>query len=105
MPYKGVLQITTDKGSANNVCWGSLLNNANDVVCRYLGYQGVHTSNEIAAPKTSRGATFPGRITCNGLEKYLSQCSVTDSLNKDCDEFTHIQCKYIIETKLSNYMA
>ncbi|CAB4032471.1 retinoschisin-like, partial, partial [Paramuricea clavata] len=91
LPYKGVVQITTDSGT-KNVCWKSLKNQAKDIICRHLGYNGIFSLVNISTPTDAKNATFSGSINCNGEEKYLSQCSITASTGDSCSELSYIQC-------------
>ena len=92
LPYKGVVQITTDSGT-KNVCWKSLKNQAKDIICRHLGYNGIFSLVNISTPTDGKNSTFSGSINCNGEEKYLSQCSITASAGDSCSELSYIQCK------------
>ena len=91
IPYKGVVQITTDDG-AKNVCWGSLKNNANDMVCHHLGYDELYSVVSVSTPTDAKDATFSGSINCNGEEKYLSQCSMNASASQSCSGLLYIEC-------------
>ena len=92
VPYKGIVQITTE-GGTKNVCWQSLQNQANDIVCRHLGYDNVYSFVNISTPTDAKDATFSGSINCNGEEKYLSQCSINVSANESCSGLSYIECK------------
>ena len=95
LPYKGVVQITID-GGTKNVCWQSLEQNymAISTVCRHLGQSNAYYSLvNISTPTDAKNATFSGSINCNGKEKYLSQCSITASVNERCSELSYIRCR------------
>ena len=93
LPYKGVVQITTD-GGTKCVCWESLQNYwAKQTVCRHLGYGRSYSLVNVSAPTDAKNATFSGSIKCNGGEKYLSQCSITASVSQSCSGLSYIQCK------------
>ena len=91
VPYKGVLQITTDSGT-KNVCWQSSLNLDKDIVCHHLGYYNAYSLVNISTPTDAKDATFPGSINCNGEEKYLSQCSINASASESCSGLSYIGC-------------
>jgi hypothetical protein len=93
LPYKGVVQITTD-GGTKNICWESLQDYyAKRTVCRHLGYDGAYSLVNVSAPTDAKYATFSGNINCNGDEKYLSQCSIAASASQSCSGLAYIQCK------------
>ncbi len=91
VPYKGVVQITTDSGT-KNVCWQSLKNQAKDIVCRHLGYDELYSVVNISIPANAKDATFSGSINCNGEEKYLSQCSINALASESCSGLSYIEC-------------
>ncbi len=91
VPYKGVVQIITDSGT-KNVCWESLKNQAEYVVCRHLGYYRVYSIFNVSIPTNAKDATFSGSINCNGEEKYLSQCSINASASESCSGLSYIGC-------------
>ncbi len=91
VPYKGVLQITTDSGT-KNVCWQSSLNLDKDIVCHHLGYYNAYSLVNISTPTDAKDATFPGSINCNGEEKYLSQCSINALASESCSGLSYIEC-------------
>ena len=93
LPYEGVVQIVTGNGT-KNVCWGSLKNDAKDVVCKYLGYQYAQSLVKKPTPTKDKGVTFSGSIDCNDgfQEKYLSQCSIRASTGENCSEISYIHC-------------
>ena len=103
VPYKGVVQITTDSGT-KNVCWQSLKNRAEDTVCRHLGYYWDYSFVSLFTPTDGKDATFSGSINCNGEEKYLSQCSISASARENCSELSYIVCagKIKLDKKGSN---
>ena len=91
VPYKGVVQITTDSGT-KNVCWRSLNYNVMHTVCRHLGYSFAYFVVNITTPTDAKDATFSGIINCNGEEKYLSQCSINASASESCSGLPYINC-------------
>ena len=91
VPYKGVLQITTDSGT-KNVCWQSLENQAKDTVCRHLGYYAAYRLVNISIPTNAKDATISGSINCNSEAKYLSQCSINASASESCSGLSYIGC-------------
>ena len=98
LPYEGVVQITTDSGT-KNVCWGSLKNwVARDAVCRHLGYEGGYFLINVSITTDAKHATFPGSISCNGEEKYLSECSINSSSSESCSALSYIHCLSIGKT-------
>jgi hypothetical protein len=93
LPYKGVVQITTD-GGTKNVCWESLQNYyAKLTVCRHLGYDWAVSLVNVSFSTDSKYATFSGSLNCNYRDKYLSQCSITASSSQSCSGLSYIQCK------------
>ena len=94
LPNEGFVQIITDSGT-KSVCEESLLNDAKNVVCVSLGYKEVVSPAPMTAPPShNKEAIFSGSINCNGGEKNLSQCSITNS-SESCSELSYITCKYI----------
>ena len=95
VPYKGVLQITTDS-ETKNVCWESSLNyHARITVCRYLGYSYPYSFVNVSIPTDAKDATFSGSINCNYGVRYLSQCSITVSASESCSGLSYIECECI----------
>ena len=93
LPYKGVIQIVTDSGT-KNVCWQSLKQKkATETVCRHLGYLKSYSFDKVSIPTDAKDTTFSGSINCNGVEKYLSQCSINASASESCSELSYIECK------------
>ncbi len=92
VPYKGVLQITTDS-ETKNVCWERLHYYERETVCRQLGYRRAYSVVNMPVPTDAKNATFSGSINCNDREKYLSQCSITASASESCFQLSYIQCK------------
>jgi hypothetical protein len=92
LPNEGFVKITTDSG-IKNVCWQSLVN-AEDVVCRELGYKQADSLVEKAAPSDSTDEIFSGSIVCSGGDKKLSQCSVTTS-SQSCSKLSYLKCKFL----------
>ena len=90
VPYKGVVQITTDSGE-KNVCWQSLKNGAEHIFCRHLGYDSAY-SLKIYTPTNAKYGTFSGSINCNYRVKYLSQCSFNVSASERCSGLSYIEC-------------
>ena len=92
VPYKGIIQITTDSGT-KNVCWESLNYNSKDFVCRHLGYRYSYSIViNVSIPTDAKDATFSGSINCNVEEKYLSQCPINASASESCSELSYIEC-------------
>ena len=92
VPYKGVLQITTDSGT-KNVCWERINYYEKYTVCRHLGYPRAYSVINVPAPTDAKDATFSGSINCNSREKYLSLCSITASASQSCSHLSYIECK------------
>jgi hypothetical protein len=92
LPNEGFVKITTD--SVRNVCWQSL-GNAEDVVCRQLGYKAADSLVEKAAPSNLKDEMFSGSIVCSGGDKKLSQCSVTASSQSCSHELSYLKCKFL----------
>ena len=92
VPYKGVVQITTDSGT-KNICWESLNNRAKDTVCHHLGYYEAYSLINVSVPTDAKHAIFHGSINCNGDERYLSQCSINASTSETiCSALSYIHC-------------
>ncbi len=91
VPYKGIVQITTDIGK-KNVCWQSLNYNAMRTVCRQLGYYRAYSLVNVSTATNAKDTTFYGSISCIGEEKYLSQCSINASASESCSELSYIEC-------------
>ena len=98
LPYEGVVQITTD-GGTKNVCWKSLKDKGKDIACRHLGHDAANFLISFNASPEAKDATFSGSISCNGEEKYLSQCSITASADGSCSELSFIRCVGKIENE------
>ena len=95
LPNEGYLEITTDN-KTNKVCYKSLGNKVNEVVCRQFGYQGVKHGLSSALANTGSSNSFSGNISCVGEEQTLSHCCVTDvTKNQTCSNFASVSCKYI----------
>ena len=92
LPNEGFVKITTDSG-IKNVCWQSL-GNAEDVVCRELGYKQADSLVEKAAPSDLKHEIFSGSTVCNYGDKKLSQCSVTTS-SQSCSKLSYLKCKFL----------
>ena len=93
VPYKGVVEITTENGT-KNVCWESLKNNAGRVFCQHLGYYSyMYTLVNISNSWNIKDSLFSGSIKCDSKDKYLSQCSVNASFSKRCSELVYVECK------------
>ena len=92
LPNEGFVKITTDSG-IKNVCWQSL-GNAEDVVCRELGYKQADSLVGKAAPTDLKDELFSGSIMCSGGDKKLSQCSVTTS-TQSCSNLSYLKCKFL----------
>ena len=93
LPNEGFVQIVTQYNGTKSVCWQTLKNNASDVICRQLGYPSL-TSHFNKSDLSNRAVEiFSGDIDCNFREKYLSQCSITTSIQA-CTELSYIKCKF-----------
>ena len=97
MPYKGVIQITTDAG-IKNLCLESL-SNANwwpvTSVCLHLGYDGRSTSSTgVSVPSNAKEATFSGSIKCSSGQLVSNWCSISFSPNHSCFWLANMNCKF-----------
>ena len=92
LPNEGFVKIRTKYSGNKSVCWESLKNSADDVVCRQMGYN--RSVSLVKQPATSdmKDEIFSGSINCNGEENYLSQCAI-DASTKSCSELSYIKCK------------
>ena len=93
LPNEGFVKISTDSG-IKNVCWQSLGNPAEDVVCRELGYKQADSLVAKAAPSELKDEIFSGNIMCSDGDTKLSQCSVTTS-SQSCSTFSYLKCKFL----------
>ena len=82
LPNEGFVQIVTKTSGTKSVCWQSLKNNADDVICRQLGYAFATSHFNKPVPSGSTVEIFSGSIDCNGEDKDLSQCSIITSIHK-----------------------
>ena len=98
LPNEGFVNILTKYSGNQSVCWESLKNNADDVVCRQMGYKRSSSLAEKPAPSDVKDKIFSGSINCNGGEKYLSQCAI-DASTKSCSKLTYIKCRYRFGSK------
>ena len=94
LPNEGFVQIVTKTSGTKSVCWQSLKNNADDVICRQLGYASATSHFNKPVPSESTVERFSGSIDCNGGEKDLSQCSITTS-TQTCSELSYIKCEFL----------
>ena len=94
LPNEGFVQIVTKTSGTKSVCWQSLKNDADNVICRQLGYNNVMSYFNKTIPSESTVEIFSGSIDCNGGEKHLSQCLITTS-NQNCSELSYIKCKFL----------
>ena len=94
LPNEGFVQVVTNTIGTKSVCWQSLKNSADDVICRQLGYNNVTSYFNKTVPS---GGTeiFSGSIDCSGGEKHLSQCSMTTSTQTCSLELSYIKCKFL----------
>ena len=100
LPNEGFVQIVTKLNRTQSVCWQSLQNNADNVICRQLGYTSL--TSHFNKPVLSGGSTdviFSGSIDCNGEEEDLSQCSIKTSI-RSCSELSYIKCKFFVNVTL-----
>ncbi|CAB3988021.1 Receptor-type tyrosine- phosphatase F, partial [Paramuricea clavata] len=88
-PNEGFVQIKY--GGTKTVCWQSLKNKADNVICRQLGYTKQDSLVKKAPPSNNKDPIFSGSINCNGKEKNLSQCTITNSTST-CSELSYIKC-------------
>ena len=93
LPNEGFVKIVTELSGTQSVCWQSLKNNADDIICRQLGYTSLTSQFNKPVPSGSTDHIFSGSIDCNGEEQDLSQCSITTS-SKTCSELSYIKCKF-----------
>ena len=94
LPNEGFVKIRTKYSGNKSVCWKSLKNSANDVVCRQMGYNRSVSLVKQPAPSDIKDEIFSGSIKCNGGENYLSQCAI-DASTKSCSELSYINCKHL----------
>ena len=94
LPNEGFVQIVTKYSGTKSVCWQSLKNSADDVVCRQMGYIRKDSLVKQPAPSGIKDEIFSGSINCNGGENDLSQCSI-DASTKRCSELSYIKCKLL----------
>ena len=94
LPNEGFVQIVTQYNGTKSVCWQTLKNNADDVICRQLGYTTLTSHFNKSDPPDKSVETFYGSVDCNFREKYLSQCSITTS-TQACTELSYIKCKFL----------
>jgi hypothetical protein len=95
LPNEGFVKILTKYSGNQSVCWESLKNSADDVVCRQLGYKRSASLVKQPAPSDVKDEIFSGSINCNGEENYLSQCAI-DASTKSCSELSYINCKFFM---------
>ena len=94
LPNEGFVQIVTKYSGNKSVCWQSLKNSADDVVCRQMGYIKNDSLLKKNAPSGIKDEIFSGSINCNGGENDLSKCSI-DASTKICSELSYIKCKHL----------
>ena len=94
LPNEGFVQIVTKTNGTKSVCWQSLQTNADDVICRQLGYASATSHFYEPVPPGNTVEIFSGSIDCNGGEKHLSQCSITTS-TQTCSELSYIKCEFL----------
>ena len=68
LPNEGFVQIVTKYSGTKSVCWQSLKNSADDVVCRQMGYIRKDSLVKQPAPLSAKDKIFSGSINCNGGE-------------------------------------
>ena len=95
LPNEGFVQIVTKLSGTRTVCWQSLNNDADDVICRQLGYTSLTSHFNKPVPSGSTDKIFSGSIDCNGEEEDLSQCLITTS-TQTCSELSYIKCEPIL---------
>ena len=95
LPNEGFVQIVTELSGNQSVCWQSLKNNADDVICRQLGYTSLTSHFNKTIPSGSTDKIFSGNIDCNGKEQDLSQCSIATS-TQTCSELSYIKCEFLL---------
>ena len=93
LPNEGFVKLLTKYSGNQSVCWESLKNSADDVVCRQLGYKRSVSPVKQPAPSDVKDEIFSGSINCDGEENYLSQCAI-DASTKSCSELSYINCKF-----------
>ncbi len=94
LPNEGFVQIVTKYSGTKIVCWQSLKNSADDVVCHQMGYIRKDSLVKQPAPSGIKDETFSGSINCNGRENDLSQCSI-DASTTSCSELSYIKCELL----------
>ena len=94
VPYKGIVQVSTDNGP-KNVCWGSLKSYSAYAFCRHLGYSLSPSIGNVRAPTQAKEATFSGSINCYNDVKFFSQCSISTSSTQSCSELSYMECKFV----------
>ena len=99
LPNEGFVQIKYS--GTKSVCWQSLKNSADDVVCRQMGYIRKDFLVKQPAPSGIKNEIFSGSINCNGTEKDLSHCSI-DASTKSCSELSYIKCE-LLKTQIRIY--
>ena len=95
LPNEGFVKIETKLSGTQSVCWQSLKSNADDVICRRLGYTYLTSYFNKPVPLGNTDKIFSGNIDCNGEEKDLSQCLITTS-TQTCSELSYIKCESIL---------
>ena len=80
----------TKTSGTKSVCWQSLKNNADDVICRQLGYASATSHFNKTVPSESTVEIFSGSID----EKHLSQCSITTS-TQNCSDLSYIKFEFL----------
>ena len=93
-PYEGFVQIKTDSEPlrVKYACYQSL-KEADNVICRQLGYTRADSLVEKTASPVTNDAKFNGTIDCSGHENRLSQCSTTNS-DGSCPQLSYINCEF-----------
>ena len=95
LPNEGFVQIVTKLNGTQSVCRQSLKNDADDVICRQLGYTSLTSHFNKPVLSGSTDILFSGSIDCNGEEQDLSQCSVTTS-TQTCSKLSYIKCEFLL---------
>ena len=95
LPNEGFVQIVTKLSGTQSVCWQSLKNNADDVICRQLGYTSLTSYFNKPVLSGSTDKKFSGSIDCYGEDKDLSQCSIATS-TQTCSELSYIKCESLL---------
>jgi hypothetical protein len=93
LPNVGFVQFKYGGGN-KKVCWNTLNNKADFVICRQLGYEKQRSIVKKAPPSGNKDGIFTGSIKCSGGEKYLSKCSITKKA-KSCSQLSYLRCKYL----------